>query len=51
MTQSNNLLTGTLPFFLPPMHRRMAAVTESDQIFFRVLTRVASKLLVVNFEL
>lgn len=51
MTQSNKLLTETLPFFLPPVRCRMAAVTKSDQIFFLILARVAPKLLVVNFEL
>jgi hypothetical protein len=33
------------------MDPRMAAVTQGDQIPFRVLTGVASKLSVVNFEL
>lgn len=30
--------------------RRMAPVAQRDQVFFRVLARVAAELLVVNFQ-
>jgi hypothetical protein len=44
-------MLATFELLLISVFRRMTVVAKSDQVLFRVVSRVAAKLLVVNFQM